>query len=78
MLPPMNMSQIKKELNKEKTMKVVYTNADYPPEQLKKNIKADKFDLFKIRRIPVVLEHFNKIKSGGRYGLDTLENIEKF
>ena len=77
MLPPMNLSQMKKELNKEKTMKVVYTNTAFPPQLLKKNIKLDKYDLLKTRRIPLVLEHFNQIRSGGLYGLENLEKIEK-
>ena len=76
MLLPMNLSQMKKELNKEKTMKVVYTNTAFP-ELLKKNIKLDKYDLLKTRRIPLVLEHFNQIRSGGLYGLEALKRLKE-
>ena len=74
---PTNFQQIKKELTKEKIMKLVYTNAAFSSEQLKKNIKQDKYDLTKVRKIPVVLEHFNQIKSGGSYKIESLERIQR-
>ena len=74
-LPQMNHQQIKKELNREKILKFVYTNATFTPDQVKQMIKNDKYDLTKLRLLYLVQEHFNQLKSGGPYKMASLERL---
>ena len=71
----MNNQQLKMEVGKAKILKYVFTNTDCHPETAKKNIQMGKYDLTKIRRMRIALEHFNQIKAGGIYRLDSIEKI---
>ena len=71
----MNNQMLKKDIGKEKTIKYIYTNPAFNSEEIRRDIKAGKIDLTRIRRIPLVYEYFQQIKSGGLY---KTENIEKY
>ena len=71
----MNNQQICKELNKAKIMTCVFTNATCNPEEVRKNLVADKYDLTKVRRVPFALEYFNQFKNGGVYKIQSLEKL---
>ena len=73
----MTYQQIKKEIKKEKIIKYVYTNIAFNQETVKKFIETGKYDLTKIKRVPIVLEHFKQIKSGGAYKYDSIVKIER-
>ena len=60
---------IMKEVVKGKVMKYVYTNQTYSPELVKKCLKEGRYNLANIKRVPLPLEHFNNIKTGGTYKL---------
>ena len=51
--PTLNYQQIKKEMKKEKFLKYVYTNIKYNQEKIKRNIEAGKYDLTKIKKVPI-------------------------
>ena len=69
----MSYQQIKRELKKEKIIKYVYTNSAYNQEIVKKSIETGKYDLTQLRRVPVALEHFQQVKSGGAYRYDSIK-----
>ena len=71
----MNNQQIRRELNKAKIMKFVFTNATYNPEEVKKNLVAGKYDLTKVKRVPFVQEYYNQFKNEGFYKLQCLERL---
>ena len=71
----MNNQMLKKDIGKEKTIKYIYTNPAFNSEEIRRDIKAGKIDLTRIRRIPLVYEYFRQIKSGGLY---KTENIERY
>ena len=70
-----NNQTLKKDIGKEKTMKYIYTNSSFNSEALRRDIKAGKIDLTRLRRVSLAPEHFHQIKSGGLY---KAENIEKY
>ena len=70
-----NNQTLKKDIGKEKTMKYIYANPSFNSEALRRDIKAGKIDLTRLRRVSLAPEHFHMIKSGGLY---KAENIEKY
>ena len=62
----MTYQQIKKEMKKEKIIKYVYTNIVFNQETVKMHIESGRYDLTRIKRVPVALEHFqkNKVRRG--------------
>ena len=75
--PTLNYQQIKKEIKKEKIMKYVYTNIKYNQETIKRNVEAGKYDLTKCRTVPIAQEHFQQVKTGGAYKLESISKIER-
>ena len=71
----MNNQMLKKDIGKEKTIKNIYTNPAFNSEEIRRDIKAGKIDLTRIRRIPLVYEYFLQIKSGGLYKTKTLKSM---
>ena len=64
-------------MKKEKFLKYVYTNIKYNQETIKRNIEAGKYDLTKIKKVPIAQEHFQQVKSGGAYKLESILKIER-
>ena len=60
----MNNQQMKKEVNKGNIINYIYTNTAYHPDTVKKNILAGKYDLTRVRRVPLAFERFHQVKTG--------------
>ena len=73
----MNNHQLRKEVEKAKIMKYVYTNVMCNQEVVKKNFKDGKYELTRVRKLSFAFEHFNQIKNGGLYKLGSLEKTQR-
>ena len=76
-LQTINNQQMTKEAINGKIVKYAITNTSCHPEIIKSQVRAGKYDLTKVRRVCLALEHFKQIKVGGIYNLDNILKLER-
>ena len=72
-----NNQQLKKDAIRGKIIRYVYTNPAFKAEEVKKNLRAGKYDLTQVRRLYIALENFHQINNGGICKFDAVGKLER-